>query len=359
MADFITRVKTIFDAVKAAPAKKRAHFTVPRDHVLNPIPLGPPFKEREHYLQIIINEMFLANGRQWFSTYDPMAFVASSYIYDTALNTSPFVVGPQLLDQFKTPVPEGMIFENVPVSGLHPYQGGTLTLTIILNQLQRQNNAEKMLKIAENVAGSIDPSSAFTTYLKVAGTVVDAVEAIFGLNETTPLMGYHTTINPQVNQLLEPEFMVLLNVDEQKVDPAQYWVKNDRLYSGPTLDNAQPYRGSDFVLLSIAQGIKRSDERLLPFYPLWVTTQDLAAQVGDHYWIEAKSQFNTLKRDLLKSPDLTDLDRDRFQTEYLTKLKNLRLQTATESELNVQPQLPDSEARLQKIAEELDSLDKL
>ena len=77
MSNFFNFVESIWDNLKAGEAKTQAHFAIKRDHIDNGNQLGPHFEAGQHYLQIIINEMFLANQRQWFVNYDPMAFVAS------------------------------------------------------------------------------------------------------------------------------------------------------------------------------------------------------------------------------------------------------------------------------------------
>lgn len=355
MFKFFNIVESIWDNLKAGEAKTRAHFAIGRDHVDNGDQLGPPFEAGQHYFQIIINEMFLANQREWFVNYDPMAFIASSYTYGEQLETLPLVVGPAMLDQFKQKVPLGMTFHNTPVSGLHPWQGGSLTVTIILNRLQRQNNADKLLGVVESISGAVNPSDSFAVYLRLAKTVVDGVETLLGLEQTVPVLGYHTTINPDIGQILEPTYFALIDADARQIDPSKFWVRNSCLYYVDEQGKIEPYRSHDFILFSIAQGGKRTDERTLSFYPQWKTTQDLAARPGTHFWDEAKAQFNTLKRDLLNSPDLTQPDSKRLREQYLTLLKQRHQETIEEGKLAPQ-QLSDSEAELQQIANELDKL---
>jgi len=358
MSNFFNIVEAIWDNLKAGEAKTRAHFAISRDHVDKGDQLGPRFEAGQHYFQIVINEMFLANQRQWFVNYDPMAFVASSYIYDKQLETLPLVVGPTLLQQFKQEVPLGMIFQNTPASALHPYQGGSLTLVIILNRLQRQNNAEKVLQVVESVSGAVDPTQAFSAYLTIAKTVLDGIETLLGLQQTIPVVGYRISINPVIGQVLEPTYFVLIDEDARLIQQNNFWVRDWRLYSGPDKNTAAPYHDHDFILFSIAQGTKREDERTLPFYPLWESTLDLAARPseGDFYWKEAKAQFNTLKRELLNSPDLTKPDSKRLRDQYFNELVDQRQETLRDSTLAPQP-LSGAEAELRQMAEELDKLD--
>ncbi len=215
-----------------------------------------------------------------------------------------------------------------------------------------------MLQVVESISGAISPSTAFTVYLKVAKTVLDGVEALLGLEQTIPVVGYRTTINPDIGQLLEPTYFVLIDADAQQIEHDKFWVRNSRLYYGLDRETAQLYSNrsnNDFILFSIAQGDVRTDYHTLSFYPLWETTRDLAAQAGSHFWDEAKAQFNTLKRGLLNSPDLTKLDSKRLREQYLDELKQRHQETILEGQLAPE-QLSDTEAELQKIANELDKL---
>jgi hypothetical protein len=350
------QVKTLWNSVRAGEAEQRAHFAIARDRVRNREPLGPPFRAKQHYFQIVVNEMFLSRDREWFVYYDPMTFVSSSYLYGAQEETLPFVVGPAMLRHFEQEVPEGMIYQSTPVSGLHPYQGGPLTLTIVLNKVQRENNADRLLQVVEGVSSAVVPSTAFTAYLAIAKTVVDGIEAILGLDQTEPVAGYRMTVNPDIGDLLEPSYFALIDEDETKLVSDHFWVLNNRLYCGEDEATSQPYRGRDFVLFSIAQGTMRSDEHALPFYPLWQTARDLATQAAPHYWEEAKANFNALKRELLKSPDLTEPDSTRLIRQYLEELKRIREEAVMESELADGRELPDMEAELRRVAEELNKL---
>ena len=361
MSDFFNNVQRIWNNLQVGPTKTRAQFAITRDHIDKGNQLGPRFEAGKHYFQIIINEMFLANTREWFVRYDPMAFVASSYIYNERVETLPIVVGPRMLKQYGQVAPLGMIFHNTPVSGLHPYQGGPLTLVIILNKLERENNAEKLLQLVESVSGAINPSVAFSAYLAIAKPVLEGVQSLLGLQQTVPMLGYRVTINPAIGQMLEPTYYVLIDVHDQQIEHNKFWVRNDRLCYGHTLDTANLYDEHDFILFSIAQADKRDDERTLPFYPLWEATKGLAARPtgdGDHFWREAKAQFNTLMRELLISSDLTIPDSKRLRGQYYKEISDIRQETLKQGKLAPQP-LAAAEAELRKMADELDRFDRV
>ncbi len=359
MPDFFNFVEGIWDTLKFSAAKTRAQFSIKRDHVANSNQSGGSFEPQKHYFQIIVNEMFLAHERDWFVNYSPMAFVATSYIYDKKLETLPMVIGPGILKKFGVAVPQGVLFQNTPASGMYPYQGGSLTLVVILNKLMYRNNADRLLHIIENISSAVGPALALSAYLPIASAVLSGVESLLGLQETIPVLGYHLDINPNIGQVFEPTYYVLIDDDARQIQQEHFWVRNSQLYYGVTMDSAQPYRQRDFILLSIAQGDKRTDERTLPFYPLWETTRDLASQPtgeGDHFWKEAKHQFNTLKRALVNSPDLTVPDSKRLRDLYFNELARLRQEAIEEGKLG-KGHLSAIETELRQMADDLDKLD--
>ncbi len=358
----VERIQKIWGSAKAAPALTRAAFAIPTARVLDGGGLGSPFASRQHYFQVYVNELYLQHAREWFVEFDPMSFVATRYVYDREETTAAFVVGPKLLQEFKdVDPPEGMIFRNTPVTGLHPYQGGPVELTILLSRLPRQNNAGQLLRVLENVTAALDPSTVFSTYVKLGGTLLDGVEALLGIDGTQSVLGYRVSVNPSAGIAFEPGFHALLDVDEKNVDPERFFIKDSRLHERVN-GGLQPYRGSDFLLFSVRQGTARNDERLLSFYPLWETTQDLAAKPDPHYWQEAKANFNALKRAMLASPDLTQPDYKRLLASWLGELEARKQETAMEGELgavaNLQNAKLDPEEReLANVAQRLDSLE--
>jgi hypothetical protein len=356
---FKDRVVALFDHAKAAESKTRAHFAIPSSQI-DEEGFDSPFRAKEHYFQVVVNEMFLEKSRQWHVRYDPMAFVATSYDYGSIEATTPFVVGPSMLSRFKQDVPEGTLFRNTPVSGFHPYQGGDLSLTVFLNKVQRANNADRILQVLETTAVAIDPSTMLASYLKVAGAVLDGFQSLFGLSETVPVVGVSESFIPDAKIALRPAYWALIDEDENKIDQSRFRVTGHRLMEIDDNGKLCPYRSNDFVLVSLRQGTRRTDDQMLPFYPLWLEARDLGARLGDgdHFWNEAKRVFNTLKREMYGSPDLTRDDRTRLFADYKAQLITARREAVDESEMGPENlQLDSTERELQAVAEELDRVE--
>ena len=189
---------------------------------------------------------------------------------------------------------------------------------------------------------------------------MDGIETLLNLPETIPVLAYRFTVNPQlIGQIFAPTYIVMIDEDQAKINPQEFWVKDSRLVHGQTEATAKPYQDADFVLLQIAQGEHRNDERTLDFYPLYEKTVDLAAQAStDFYWNEAKAHFNTLKRSMLTNPDLIKDDFNNLSAQYFEDISTLRKQAAKESAMAGKG-LDSEEMEMQKIAKALDDLDEL
>jgi hypothetical protein len=358
MPSIASRVANLWNTVAHSEAQTREHFQIPPSQIESSSAPGTPFEPKRHYFQVILNEMYLEHDREWFATYDPMAFVACSFVYENSTRTIPTVIGPQMLEQYKQAVPRGMIFRNTPAMTLNPYVGGPVTITMILGKIQRDNYADRLLSVIEKLSSALVPSTATATYIPIAEAVMEGVETLLGLSETESILGYNVTYNPVEGENFAPGYFALLDTTKQ-IDRSRVWVKESRLYAGATLDDAKPYTDSDFAVFSIARATRRTDENLLPFYPIWQTTRDLAARTGDHFWQEAKANFNTVKRSILLSPDLTTDDSKDLRSRYLAELKDIRTEAALEGNLAAAVSLSDEEAELAGMAAELNQLDEL
>ena len=324
----------------------------------------PPFAARQHYLQVVVNELFLAAERKWFVTYEPVALVALTYIYNKQQRSVPMLVGPSLFREYAQPSdkgPAGYIVRDTPVTPLIPYQGGPVTMTVVFSAVQKSNMVDTFLKVVEGLAKAaspVAPTLAISTYLEVADHVMDGVQELMGLSATETRFAFQRTINPQINQDLKPTYVALIDADEQTINKSDLAVVERRLQrkSGKT---GESYRENDFVLLQVAQGVKRTDERLLSFYPLYETTRDLAAVAATgSAWDDAKANFNTLKLALLNSPDLTRPDYVRLRDEYLNEVIELRKEAVKQADLALTPPDPD-QSDLAKVAAKLNALDEM
>ena len=318
----VDRFRSLFDAARAARATLPTRVAIPPAQVDDVARLGAPLARGAQYFQVRLNEMFLSHARRWFVEYEPMVFVGSEFIYDRAETAVPVVVGPSLLDRFgKQDVPAGMVFENTRVAGMHPYRGGRLAISVVVYRIPREDYARRLLGLVERTAEALDFSTALAAYTRIAGALVEGVEALTGLGKAAPVIGHRREIDPDAGDALHPGYFALVDAEEGSLDPATLWVREGRLHVGRTRDAAVPYREADYILYSIASTAERSDVSTLPFYPQWEHVQREAAVPTDDAWKSAKANMLALYQSLVLAPDLTPAHAERLADEYARTMK--------------------------------------
>jgi len=305
---FGERCKDLFNKLRQEERQDPSRVAIAADHVQGE-DVGTKFTPGEHYFQVRVNEMYLTFSRKWWVEYDPMVFVVSEFTYDDNFQDVPFVVGPAMLDKYKQSLPGHMVFENTRVAGLHPWRGGRLNLSVILYAVKRGDEARDLFRVVEGAAQVVDFGTALSTYLKVAGVVLDGVEAVLGLKDSDPIVGLRCEFDQDAKKDgFKPGYFALISPGFT-VDPNQLWVRDRHLFYG-----AQPFRAADYVLYSITQTDERSDIDLLPFHPLWKRVEREAMGRTDQHWESAQANWSSLYQDIWFSPDLT-----KKQAKALTK----------------------------------------
>ncbi|MDX1638861.1 MAG: hypothetical protein R3281_12885 [Balneolaceae bacterium] len=321
MTTLAERCGSIWNSIRQSPTQLPSGVTIPHGQVESGNQTSDLFTPNRHYFQVRVNEMFLSSGREWFAKYDPMVFAVSEFVYDKKREAIPFVVGPAMMQKFGRNLPEGMIFSDTRVAGLHPYRGGQLTLSIILYKVQTSNMVRKLLAMIENTANVLDFANALDTYLKVADVVMDGVESLLDLGGSEPVMGLREEFDPSDGRL-RPSFFALINMPKNELDTNKLWVRDRTLYYGESSESASPFRRADFVLYSVTQVPERSDLTTLPFYPQWEHTQREALDPREDSWTSAKANMASLMQTMLLSPDLTDHQAHQLVKEWSNKLVN-------------------------------------
>lgn len=311
-----------------------------------------PFEAEKHYFRAVISEMFLSNSRQWFREYSPLVYSAVEFNYGTLQQEEPKVVGPALLGQGQQ-APQGTLYLDTPISGLHPYRGGDFTFTVILYRCRYSDHLADIIKMVENVVGIVNPSVALAGYIGMAKVIVDGLDMILGTRQIDPIIGVRKTLG--LGSEFRAGYHVLIDAPDSSVKKEELWVRGGRLYIGTSLENAVPYRENDFVLFQILQTEERDDINLLPFFPLWEETQKQV--VNPKSWKEAKNTFAMLYRNLLLSHDLTDAQKEKLRLTYNEKFKQLREHGREQAHLGVARE--EHETKLSFMQERLEELDSL
>ena len=157
--------------------------------VLTPLAGVDPILSQRHYFALGVDELFLCHSRQWHREFDPMVLAITEFVYGGKHVTLPFLIGPKLLGDNATAVPQGMLYRRTRVAGVHPFRGGRVVSTIVLCQVQRRDHARALLKFVELVATTVPFAAELSTYARYSDLSLDVVDVLLGIGETTPLVG--------------------------------------------------------------------------------------------------------------------------------------------------------------------------
>ncbi|MDW3646331.1 MAG: hypothetical protein R8P61_04670 [Bacteroidia bacterium] len=320
---------SVWKKIKQSKSFKPSRIIIPPENISPELTNNNPFQRHQQYFSISINELYLVNGREWFTTWEPFVFIASQFLYKNKMHTVPYFVGRKMLEGKVESVPEGMIFENTKVAGLHPYRGGDFSVSVVLGRAKNNDYLKKTLKIMENAAKTyIDGfGTAVLPYLKVANIVVDAYEELLDSNDIEPLIGHSMMFQPDTQGGLHPGYFALINEAEDKIDPSRFFIIDGKLYKGKTKEKAKLYREKDFVLYSILASKHRSDVELLPYYEEFIKIQEFIAGMGFSIENENMKKINAKLFALLDrvymSPDLIRSQVEEQMQEFRSSLKKM------------------------------------
>ncbi|MGO7044074.1 hypothetical protein ACCT07_36430 [Rhizobium johnstonii] len=319
------------DAVLSLWKKIEARQTVPPrfaeilpERILSPLPGPNPIVLKKHYFAIVVEELFLAKSRKWQNEYDPMVLAVTEFSYDGGTKVLPYVIGPKLIGENSSSVPQGMLYRQARVAGIHPFRGGKITSTVVLCQSKRDDYARRFVKFVESVASAIPFASELATYTKYANSLLDGVDALFDLAQTSPLVGIRQEFDYDLGQPLKPSYYVLINGPEQEFPREELWVRNGNLLIGTNSENLIELRNTDYVLFSTRTAESVSDLDQLSFHSRVKAINNMAASQDDADWQRAKAELVTLLRELLNSPDLTREQAIQYHSEIVRNAVDAR-----------------------------------
>jgi hypothetical protein len=325
MANLSALWDQIHNTIINNPRQVPSTVTIPRDHIDENLKneLDWDYKRDQHYFQVMINEMFLLNSREWFSQIDPLVYVVSEFVYNGKDEIVPFVVGPGMIKKLgiEDDKKRGILIRNTNASGLRPYRGDGLTLTIVLCQ-SNKNLLRPLLDVIESVSSALDFSPVLSPYTKIANIVMDGLDALFKTDGVAPLVGLRDSFGPNKNIPFRPGYYAL--IDAPGIDPKTLWVKERQLHQGDSLNSALPFRKADYVLYSFSspQNNTRDDTTTLPISEMWERVKkEAATPVDDPDYKNAKILMVNLYQNIILSPDLTEPQADILAEEWKNKMK--------------------------------------
>ena len=274
----------------------------------------------QSYFGLTLNQLNLAKGREWYSEYEPLVYIAVDFLYGTTRITVPKLIGPSALGAnlpAKSNLPHGFLVEDIRVTGPHVYRGEQVGITLVLFKVRSTNYSQRLLQMAESLSDAIGIAGV-GALTKMGGSVMKGIETLFGAGDTQPVLGRRVELKASPLDGFREQANALLDSSEDV--RREISLVGNRLCAPGT----EQYSSSDFALYSIWQRQARETEVELPFYPDVMKMYAAAATGDDQGWQRAKATLVAIYQEMLTSPDLTTPDAERLFQKYKAELVKQR-----------------------------------
>jgi TIR domain len=290
--------------------------TVPPDRCRPADSAGYPITRDQMYFTIRINEMHLAENRQWWTDYNPLVVVVTEFNHAQERVVVPTVIGPNLIRK-QAPADQpryGVVVLDARVTGPHPYRGGDVDISVGFYRVQRADHARVLLNIVDSLSAALGAPGELQTIAKTGGALLQGVEGLLGLRETSYLAGHRVSMATSPFDPFTAGYSALI-APPAPADLVALRVEDRRLYIDAD-GGSRPYRDSDFLLLSFTGSEARGDENLLPFYPLKLDALT-AVWDGEDGVKRGKAILITAYQQMRRSPDVTAAEATRLFDAWL------------------------------------------
>jgi hypothetical protein len=289
---------------------------------------GYPIIRDQMYFTIYINEIYLADHRQWWTDYDPLVIVVTEFNHAQERVVVPTVIGPNLIRKQAPPDQPrcGVVVLDTRVTGPHPYRGGDVDISVSFLRVQRADHARTLLDVVDRLSAVLGAPGELEMIAKTGAALLQGVEGLLGLREATYLTGHRLSMATSPFDPFTAGYSALIAPPPTPTDPAGLRVEDRRLYIDAE-SGSRPYRDSDFVLLSITGTKARGDEDRLPFYPLKVDALS-ALWDGEDGVKRGKANLIAAYQQMRRSPDVTAAEATRLFDLWLQEFESEKQRAA-------------------------------
>ena len=140
--------------------------------------------------------MHLAENRQWWTVYDPLVVVVAEFNHAQERVAILTVIDPNLIrKQAQSDQPRyGAVLLDTRVTGPYPYRGRDVDVSVGFYRVQRANHAHALLKVVDSLSASLGGPGELQTIAKTGGALLEGVEGLLGLQETTYVAGHRISM---------------------------------------------------------------------------------------------------------------------------------------------------------------------
>ncbi len=286
------------------------------------LPEESELRRNRDYFGLTVNQIWLRDGQQLFSTYDPLVYVAVDFPYGSQRVTVPKIIGPSALKSGLSSVsdklPHGFVVRDIRAVGPHPYRGEQVGITVILYKVKHTDYAKRVLGFTEKLSSALGFPADIVSISKIGGSMIDAIETLFDMGDSEPVLGHRIELNASPMYGFQPRSVALISADVGS--NAGLNVSAGRLLSSSGAD----YRSDDYVLYTVWGTPSCENETRLPFHSLVKKIKECARAGDDLSWQRGKALLMTLYQQMLESDDITETEAGILFAQYKNEMLEQR-----------------------------------
>lgn len=272
---------------------------------------GEAIQAQRDYFRLWLTEMCLRHDRAWFKTWHPAVHSLVRLQFGREQVDIPNVAGELNLDGLAESNLDRVVGLNYPLTGLLPFNGGTIGLTAGLLAMEGSNLLASAIGFMSNIAGLL-AAPQVSAALHVAGPIAQGIQSLLGGSNGDLHLGLAETFTGGggggANEL-RPGYLAVVLATADELRPEELWVAAGRLHRGRSASDLKALSGFAFMLFRVEARRERDDWEALtdikgPF------DQAITA-LGNGAQETAETFIRVAIANTLTSRDLTRADRSR------------------------------------------------
>jgi hypothetical protein len=292
------------------PATPFYYGRISDEHVPG-IPAGKAVREGEAYVRLWLTQMYLSNDRTWFQGWYPVTHALVKLRFADQEVTVPYVAGPGTLKDLDDKHLGKVIQLNHQLTGLLPYNGGSVDVQAGLLAMKGDNQLSAALKVVSDVSGLLAVPQ-LSAVLAIAEPLANGVQGLLTTSAGGLQLGLQQTFTSAAGGAngLRSGYFVAVAAAEADVRPQRLWVVEDVLRAGDKPATSTPYTGASFMLFRLEVSTEHDNYR--GFTTIERHMRDAEKSLFDAKAEEATTHLRAACLEAWQSPDLTTADRRRL-----------------------------------------------
>lgn len=296
-------INNLWNRIKKATETKK--------YIMQQIGLGEAFESGQHYLRIVISEMFLEKSFAWFKTWYPAVHVGIQLKFgdQEGVNLTRVVKPPE-------DATEDGVLKNYHILELTPYNGGTVEVQGALLALKGDDYLSTTIEVLQSFSDLVAPP--FGQALAIAEKVSNGMDSMLNATGGDVRLPYHDTFvgKEMGNNQLKPGYLALIRAEagegKDQVNVNSLSVVDGALYYDDK-GQKKAFRKADYMLLSFQQTDQRDDYDQLGAIKTGYDAFLDALEMNDPEEAEraVKQAKRAIRIAIQRSPDIAKYDKTR------------------------------------------------